>query len=182
MRGMNVSRIAKVPVIVPAGVDVRVDHQSVTVKGPKGLLTQTIHPGVQVLLDDGAVRVIPRAVEANADAFSGTTRALLSNMVFGVSQGFEKKLELIGVGYRAQIDGKTLNLALGYSHPINFPVPDGIMVETPSNTQIVVRGIDKQQVGQTAATIRGFRPPEPYKGKGVRYVDEVVIRKVAKKK
>lgn len=176
------SRVAKVPVVIPAGVDMRIDHKSVAVKGPKGFLTQFIHPGVQVLQEGDVARVSPSASEPKADALAGTFRALLNNMVIGVSQGFEKKLELIGVGYRAQAKGKTLNLALGYSHPIDFPIPDGVVVETPTNTQIVVSGIDKQKVGQVAAIIRGFRPPEPYKGKGVRYADETVIRKVAKKK
>nr|VFJ95396.1 MAG: LSU ribosomal protein L6P [Candidatus Kentron sp. LFY] len=179
---MSVSRVAKVPIVVPNGVEVRVDHKAVIVTGPKGLLTQPIHPGVQVFQDDNVVRVVSRAGEVNANAFSGTVRALLSNMVIGVSQGFEKKLELVGVGYRAQVKNKTLNLTLGYSHPIDFLVPEGITVETPTNVQIVVRGIDKQQVGQVAATIRSFRPPEPYKGKGVRYMNETIIRKVAKKK
>nr|VFK09474.1 MAG: large subunit ribosomal protein L6 [Candidatus Kentron sp. LPFa]VFK25496.1 MAG: large subunit ribosomal protein L6 [Candidatus Kentron sp. LPFa] len=176
------SRVAKVPVIIPVGVDVRVDHKSVTVKGPKGILAQSMLSGVEILQDEGVARVLPRVGEANAKAFSGTARALLNNMVIGVSQGFEKRLELVGVGYRAQVKDKILNLALGYSHPIDFPVPEGIVLETPTNTQIVVRGIDKQRVGQTAATIRSFRPPEPYKGKGVRYVGETIIRKVAKKK
>lgn len=181
---VGVSRVAKVPVIIPEGVDVRIEGEgeSVSVTGPKGFLTQAIHPKVQVLQDGGVARVISRGTGGDANAFSGTIRALLNNMVTGVSQGFEKKLELIGVGYRAQMKGEILNLALGYSHSIDFPIPKGIVVETPSNTQIVVRGIDKQRVGQVAATIRGFRPPEPYKGKGVRYVGEAIVRKVAKKK
>nr|VFK46091.1 MAG: large subunit ribosomal protein L6 [Candidatus Kentron sp. TC]VFK48082.1 MAG: LSU ribosomal protein L6P [Candidatus Kentron sp. TC] len=176
------SRVAKVPVVIPADVDVHVDRESVTVKGSKGILTQPMLSGVEILQEDGVARVLPRVGEVNAKAFSGTARALLNNMVIGVSQGFEKKLELVGVGYRAQVKDKTLNLVLGYSHSIDFPIPGDIVVETPTNTQIVVRGVDKQRVGQTAATIRSFRSPEPYKGKGVRYVGETIIRKVAKKK
>nr|VFK61346.1 MAG: large subunit ribosomal protein L6 [Candidatus Kentron sp. TC] len=176
------SRVAKVPVVIPADVDVHVDRESVTVKGSKGILTQPMLSGVEILQEDGVARVLPRVGEVNAKAFSGTARALLNNMVIGVSQGFEKKLELVGVGYRAQVKDKTLNLVLGYSHSIDFPIPGDIVVETPTNTQIVVRGVDKQRVGQTAATIRSFRSPEPYKGKGIRYVGETIIRKVAKKK
>lgn len=176
------SRVAKVPVIIPSGVDVRVEGQSVAVKGSKGSLKHVVHSAVEVLLDNSVMRVIPRVSDGQASAFAGTTRALLSNMVTGVSQGFEKKLDLVGVGYRVQMKAQVLSLALGYSHPIDFPVPEGVMIETPSNTQIIVRGIDKQRVGQVAATIRNFRPPEPYKGKGVRYADETIVRKVAKKK
>nr|VFJ43664.1 MAG: large subunit ribosomal protein L6 [Candidatus Kentron sp. FM]VFJ45596.1 MAG: large subunit ribosomal protein L6 [Candidatus Kentron sp. FM]VFK06945.1 MAG: large subunit ribosomal protein L6 [Candidatus Kentron sp. FM] len=176
------SRVAKVPVIIPSGVDVRVEGQSVAVKGSKGSLKHVVHSAVEVLLDNSAMRVVPRVSDSQASALAGTTRALLSNMVTGVSQGFEKKLELVGVGYRVQMKAQVLSLALGYSHPIDFPVPEGVVIETPSNTQIIVRGIDKQRVGQVAATIRNFRPPEPYKGKGVRYADETIVRKVAKKK
>lgn len=176
------SRVAKIPIVIPAGVEVRVDRQSVTVVGAKGSLTQAIHPSVQISQDGNVVRVLPRMEETNANAFSGTIRALLYNMIIGVSQGFERRLELVGVGYRAQMKDRTLNLLLGYSHPIDFLVPEGILVETPSNVMIVVRGIDKQRVGQVAAIIRSFRPPEPYKGKGVRYANETIIRKVAKKK
>ncbi len=176
------SRIGKALVKVPSGVDVKMSGRDVTVKGPKGSLSWTIHPFVEVDIDGSVVTTRP----ANADdaqwAMVGTTRALLNNMVQGVSSGFERKLNLVGVGYRAQGKGKVLNLALGFSHPIDFPVPEGIEIETPTPTEIVVRGIDKQQVGQVAAVIRGFRPPEPYKGKGVRYADEQVLRKEAKKK
>lgn len=181
---LSVSRVAKVPVVIPSGVDVRIDGKTVTVKGEKGSLEHIVHSDVEISLETGIMRVAPRmgVNGGSAKALAGTTRALLSNMVVGVSQGFEKKLELVGVGYRAQMKARILNLALGYSHPIDFSVPEGVEVETPSNTQILVRGIDKQQVGQVAAVIRGFRSPEPYKGKGVRYANETIIRKVAKKK
>jgi len=176
------SRIGKAPVQVPKGVDIKMVGREVTVKGPKGSLSWSIHPFVEVDIDEAVVTTRP-ANDGDAQwAMVGTTRALLNNMVQGVSNGFERKLSLVGVGYRAQAKGKVLNLALGFSHPIDFPVPDGIEIETPSPTEIVVRGIDKQQVGQVAAVIRGFRPPEPYKGKGVRYADEQVLRKEAKKK
>ncbi|NEX16221.1 MAG: 50S ribosomal protein L6 [Halochromatium sp.] len=176
------SRIGKAPVQVPKGVDIKMVGREVTVKGPKGSLSWSIHPFVEVDIDEAVVTTRP-ANDSDAQwAMVGTTRALLNNMVQGVSNGFERKLSLVGVGYRAQAKGKVLNLALGFSHPIDFPVPDGIEIETPSPTEIVVRGIDKQQVGQVAAVIRGFRPPEPYKGKGVRYADEQVLRKEAKKK
>lgn len=177
------SRIAKSPVAIPAGVEVTLDTQSISVKGTKGLLRQPLHPGVQVTNKDNKVlSFAEREGVANATAMAGTTRVLVSNMVAGVSRGFERKLELVGVGYRAQMKGEILQLALGYSHPIEFPVPEGIIIETPSQTEIVVKGIDKHRVGQVAAIIRGFRPPEPYKGKGVRYAGEHVVRKVAKKK
>jgi large subunit ribosomal protein L6 len=176
------SRIGKAPVKVPSGVDIQMNGRDVTVKGPKGTLSWSVHPSVEVALDDGVVTTHPADGDESHWAMAGTTRALLNNMVTGVSSGFERKLNLVGVGYRAQAKGKVLNLALGYSHPIDFPVPEGIEIETPAPTEIVVRGIDKQQVGQVAAVIRGFRPPEPYKGKGVRYADEQVLRKEAKKK
>lgn len=176
------SRIAKWPVTVPSGVNIDIKGQSVTVKGSKGTLSWEVHPLVRVELADGQVRTQPMAEEKKAWALAGTTRALINNMVVGVSSGFELRLALVGVGYRAQAKGKTLNLALGFSHPIDYPVPDGIEIETPSPTEIVVRGADKQQVGQVAAKIRRYRPPEPYKGKGVRYADEDVLRKEAKKK
>jgi large subunit ribosomal protein L6 len=176
------SRIGKAPIQVPAGVDVKIDGKAVTVKGPKGTLSWTVHRTVEIESNDGVLRFNPANDDPSHWAMAGTTRALLNNMVTGVSAGFERRLTLVGVGYRAQAKGKVLNLALGYSHPIDFPVPDGIEIETPSPTEIVVRGADKQQVGQTAAVIRGFRRPEPYKGKGVRYSDEQVLRKEAKKK
>lgn len=176
------SRIGKAPVRIPGGVDVKLSGSDVTVKGPKGTLSWTIHPTVAVSIEDGVVKTSPANGGESDWAMVGTTRALVNNMVTGVSTGFERKLSLVGVGYRAQAKGKVLNLALGFSHPIDFPVPDGIEIETPSPTEILVRGIDKQQVGQVASEIRGFRPPEPYKGKGVRYADEQVLRKEAKKK
>ncbi len=167
---------------VPSGVDVTIDGQHVHVKGSKGTLEHDAHPSVVMLREDATLCFRPAEGADNGEALAGTTRSLVNNMIVGVSQGFQKKLRLIGVGYRAQMQGSTLNIALGFSHPIDFPVPEGISIETPSNTEIVVSGIDKQKVGQTAAVIRGFRPPEPYKGKGVRYSDENVIRKEAKKK
>jgi large subunit ribosomal protein L6 len=176
------SRIGKAPVKLPSGVDVTMSGRDVTVKGPKGSMSWAVHPTVEVEIDGGVVTTRPTNGDESHWAMAGTTRALLNNMVTGVSTGFERKLSLVGVGYRAQAKGKVLNLALGFSHPIDFPVPDGIEIETPAPTEIVVRGIDKQQVGQVAAVIRGFRPPEPYKGKGVRYADEQVLRKEAKKK
>jgi large subunit ribosomal protein L6 len=174
------SRIAKAPITVTKGVDVKVDGQHVTVKGGKGSLELDVHPNVKVALNDGTLTVAP--ADDSGWAMAGTMRALLNNMVTGVGEGFQKKLQLVGVGYRAQGKGKVLNLSLGYSHPIDYPVPEGITIETPSQTEVVVSGSDKQRVGQVAAEIRGFRPPEPYKGKGVRYADERVLRKEAKKK
>lgn len=176
------SRIAKAPVKVPSGVEVKVAGQDVAVKGPKGVMGWSVHSTVSVGVEDGIVRVKPNGDRPEHWAMAGTTRALINNMVTGVSTGFERKLTLVGVGYRAQAKGKSLNLALGFSHPIDYPVPEGIEIETPAATEIVVRGADKQRVGQVAAEIRGFRPPEPYKGKGVRYADEYVVRKEAKKK
>jgi large subunit ribosomal protein L6 len=174
------SRIAKAPITVAKGVEVKIDGQSVSVKGGKGSMSLEIHPTVKVSADDGQLNVAPS--NDAAWAMAGTMRALLNNMVVGVSDGFQKKLQLVGVGYRAQAKGDVLNLTLGFSHPVDYPVPKGITIETPSQTEIVVSGSDKQQVGQVAAEIRGFRPPEPYKGKGVRYADERVLRKEAKKK
>ena len=174
------SRIAKAPITVGKGVEVKIDGQSVSVKGSKGNMQLDMHPSVSVKLEDGVMTVTP--ADDSAWAMAGTMRALLNNMVRGVSEGFQKKLQLVGVGYRAQGKGKVLNLNLGFSHPIDYPVPEGITIETPSQTEIVVSGGDKQRVGQVAAEIRAFRPPEPYKGKGVRYADERIIRKEAKKK
>ena len=176
------SRIAKAPITLPSGVDLQVAGQDVAVKGPKGNMSWSVHETVSVALEDGVVRVAPHGDRPEHWAMAGTTRALLSNMITGVSSGFERKLTLVGVGYRAQAKGKVLNLSLGFSHPIDYPVPEGIEVETPTPTEIIVRGADKQRVGQVAAEIRGYRPPEPYKGKGVRYADEHVMRKEAKKK
>ena len=176
------SRVAKAPISLPKGVSVDVSGQAVKVKGPKGSLDWEVHPTVRVTQEDGFLRVAPAEGEQAAWAMAGTTRALLNNMVQGCGTGFQRKLTLVGVGYRAQAKGPVLNLSLGFSHPIDYPVPAGISVETPSQTEIVVTGADRQQVGQVAAEIRAFRPPEPYKGKGVRYSDEQVLRKEAKKK
>ena len=180
------SRIAKSPVPVPAGVEVRVDGRAVEIKGSKGSISHFLHASValeQVSAENGSeLRVQPRDQTREAVAQAGTARSLLSNMVVGVSQGFERRLQLVGVGYRAQSKEGRLNMSLGYSHPIEFDPPEGVTVEATSNTEVVVRGVDKQKVGQVAAVIRGFRPPEPYKGKGVRYTDEIVRRKEAKKK
>ena len=159
-----------------------IEDGAITVKGKGGTLSQTLHQDVSVKRVEDVLQCSANEASIKGEALAGTTRALVQNMVTGVSDGFERKLQLIGIGYRAQMKGSTLNLALGYSHPIDFPAPKGISVETPSQTEIVVKGIDKQLVGQTAAIIRGFRPPEPYKGKGVRYADENVVRKEAKKK
>lgn len=176
------SRIAKYPVKLPKGVAVNVNRQEVAVKGPKGELKYAAHRLVEVVQTDGEIRVTTRSRDPKANMHAGTTRALLNNMVTGVSKGFEKKLELVGIGYRAQAQGKTLNLTVGYSHPVNFKVPEGITVQTPSQTEILIQGIDRQVVGQVAAVIRGFRPPDPYKGKGIRYANEQIILKEAKKK
>jgi len=176
------SRIAKKPVPVPAAVEVTENGQQITVKGPKGSLQHDVHALVEVKLEDGEMNFSPRDESKAANALAGTTRALVSNLVVGVTDGFEKKLELVGVGYRAQAKGKVLNLTLGFSHPVDYEVPEGVTIETPSQTEIILKGTDKQRVGQVAAEIRAFRPPEPYKGKGVRYADEVVVRKEAKKK
>ena len=176
------SRVANNPVPIPAGVEVTIANGSINIKGAKGALAHKISDAVDVSQENSELKVAMREGVPNANALAGTTRALVNNMVTGVSQGFEKKLQLVGVGYRAQAQGKTLNLSLGFSHPVNFPVPDGITIETPSQTEVVVKGIDKQLVGQVSANIRSIRPPEPYKGKGVRYADEHIIRKDAKKK
>jgi len=176
------SRIANAPVALPKGVEVTLNGQDVVVKGPKGTMSHSVHRDVSVEQNDGELKFAARSGSKPAIAQAGTARALVNNLVVGVSVGFEKKLSLVGVGYRAQMQGKSLNLALGFSHPVEYPVPEGIEIETPSQTEIVVRGIDKQRVGQVSAEIRRYRPPEPYKGKGVRYSDEHVVRKEAKKK
>jgi len=177
------SRIAKMPVELPSGVEAKLDGQSINIKGAKGAMDINIHPSVAVT-EEGNTLVFSLANAANNSswAMAGTMRSLVSNIVTGVSEGFEKKLELVGVGYRAKANGNVLNLTLGFSHPVNYQLPDGITVETPSQTEIIVRGTDKQKVGQVAAEIRAYRPPEPYKGKGVKYADERIIRKEAKKK
>ncbi len=177
------SRVAKSPVAIPKGVEVNIDGtRGITVKGSKGELHHTIHDWVDVTQEDDTLTFAANQERQDAIALAGTTRAVINNMVHGVSEGFERRLQLVGVGYRAQAQGQKLNLTLGFSHPVEHPVPEGISVETPSNTEIVVRGIDKQLVGEVAAKIRAYRPPEPYKGKGVRYADERVIMKEAKKK
>lgn len=176
------SRIAKNPIQVVSGISVAISGQTVDIKGPKGDLNITVHEDVEVKQEENVLHIAPRNGSKPADAMAGTTRALLSNMVTGVHSGFERKLKLVGVGYRAQTQGKNLSLTLGFSHPVDYEVPDGITVETPSQTEIVVTGVDKQKVGQVAADIRSYRPPEPYKGKGVRYSDETIVLKEAKKK
>jgi large subunit ribosomal protein L6 len=176
------SRIAKEPVQLPGGVEFSQSGSAVTIKGKNGSLSMDLNSEVQLSQDDKTLQVSPRSGSRFATAVSGTTRSLLANMVQGVTEGFEKKLQLVGVGYRAQAQGKKLNLTLGFSHPVVYEVPEGVTVETPSQTEIVVKGADKQKVGQTAAEIRRYRPPEPYKGKGVRYADEHVVMKEAKKK
>ncbi|WP_339725914.1 50S ribosomal protein L6 [uncultured Paraglaciecola sp.] len=176
------SRIAKAPVDVLSGVEISIAGQEITVKGKNGTLTRVFNEAVEVVQEENQLVAKPREGAVNGWAQAGTARSLLNNMIVGVAQGFEKKLLLNGVGYRAQAQGKKLNLTLGFSHPVAYEMPEGISVETPSQTEIVVKGVDKQLIGQVAANIRAYRPPEPYKGKGVRYADEVVRRKEAKKK
>jgi large subunit ribosomal protein L6 len=176
------SRVARKPVPLPKGVEITHADGVLRVKGPKGELKVATVADVKVSVADGQAQVATLSTEKKAKAIAGTTRALLSNMVTGVSAGFERKLELVGVGYRAQAQGKKLNLTLGFSHPVAYSVPEGITIDTPSQTEIVIRGSDKQKVGQVAADIRSYRPPEPYKGKGVRYSTERVVLKEAKKK
>ncbi|KRW57219.1 50S ribosomal protein L6 [Pseudomonas sp. TTU2014-080ASC] len=176
------SRVAKNPVKLPAGVEVKLAGQQLSVKGAKGTLELNVHSSVEIVQEAGELRFAARNGDQQTRAMAGTTRALVNNMVIGVSAGFERKLQLVGVGYKAQAKGQVLNLALGFSHPIDYELPEGVVAETPNQTEIVLKGIDKQLVGQVAAEIRDFRRPEPYKGKGVRYADEVVRRKEAKKK
>lgn len=176
------SRVAKNPISVPAGVEVKLDAAAVTIKGPMGTLSQALTGLVKVTLDNNVLQVAANGESRESHAMSGTTRALLANMVLGVSKGFEKKLTLVGVGYRAQAQGNKLNLTLGFSHPVEHQMPEGIKVETPTQTEILIKGMDKQKVGQVAADVRAYRKPEPYKGKGVRYADEVVVIKETKKK
>ena len=173
------SRVAKKPIALPKGVELNIQPGTVSVKGPKGTLSIDVPAGVEVKLEDGQAQL--SASDPMHVPMAGTMRAILANMVKGVSEGFERKLELVGVGYRASMQGKDLNLALGFSHPVLFPAPEGITITTPTQTEILVSGADKQRVGEVAAKIRGFRPPEPYKGKGVKYSDETIIRKEAKK-
>ncbi|MCL6711929.1 50S ribosomal protein L6 [Pseudoxanthomonas sp. z9] len=173
------SRVAKKPIALPKGVEINLQAETLTVKGPKGTLAIAKPAGVEVKIENGVANLAPEAIEH--DAITGTIRAILANMVKGVSEGFERKLELVGVGYRAAMQGKDLSLSLGFSHPVVFQAPEGITIATPTQTEILVQGADKQRVGEVAAKIRGFRPPEPYKGKGVKYSDETIIRKEAKK-
>jgi large subunit ribosomal protein L6 len=176
------SRVSKKPIELPKGVEFKIDGSTATVKGAKGSLSLDLTDGITVEQEEGALSVKVTDGDRKLVAMGGTTRALLANMVIGVADGFERKLELRGVGYRAQAKGQALNLTLGFSHPVDYNVPEGVSVETPSQTEVLVKGIDKQKVGQVAAEIRAFRPPEPYKGKGVRYADERVVIKEAKKK
>jgi large subunit ribosomal protein L6 len=177
------SRIAKKALALPSGVQVSISGQNMSVKGSKGAFDFTVHDAVEVTHEDSVLKFRAKRDNDSAGwALAGTTRALANNMVTGVSQGFEKKLQLVGVGYRAQAQGSKLNLSLGFSHPVVHDMPEGITVETPSQTEIVIRGVDKQKVGQVAAEVRAYRPPEPYKGKGVKYANEVILRKETKKK
>jgi large subunit ribosomal protein L6 len=174
------SRVAKTPVVIPAGVEVSYQDKVLTIKSSKGSLTQEIHKTVEISTDDGKVTFEP--LKDSAWPMAGTMRSLVNNMVIGLTDGYVKKLQLVGVGYRAKAQGNKLDLSLGFSHPVVFEAPEGIKLETPTNTEVIISGVNKQEVGQAAAKIRAYRPPEPYKGKGVRYADERVIRKEAKKK
>ena len=176
------SRVAKNPIVVPSGVEITLAASEISVKGPMGSMKQTLSSDVSVVREGDTLLCKAQNGTKQANAMSGTLRALLANMVHGVTKGFERKLTLVGVGYRAQAAGDTLNLTLGFSHPVSYKMPDGVKVETPSQTEIVLKSSSKQKVGQVAAEIRAFREPEPYKGKGVRYSDEVVILKETKKK
>ena len=173
------SRVAKKPIALPTGVELNIQDTSVSAKGPKGMLSLAKPAGVQIAIEDG--NAVLSANDDSLVALTGTVRSILANMVKGVSEGFERKLELVGVGYRAAMQGKDLSLSLGFSHPVVFAAPEGITLVTPTQTEILVQGADKQRVGEVAAKIRAFRPPEPYKGKGVKYSDEIIIRKEAKK-
>ena len=175
------SRVGKSPIVL-TGAEVAISDERITVKGPRGTISQNANRLVKVVNDNGTLKFEPVDESREANAMSGTMRALVANMVNGVTKGFERKLTLVGVGYRAQAQGDKLNLSLGFSHPVVHQMPEGIKAETPTQTEIVIKGIDKQKVGQTAAEVRGYRPPEPYKGKGVRYANEVVILKETKKK
>jgi len=176
------SRVGKKPVAIPSGVTASVEGQTVKVKGPKGALSLVLHGDVMAKVEGNEVKVDPRADTKRARAMWGTYRSLLANVMAGVTKGFERKLEITGVGYRAAMQGKNLQLALGYSHDVVYPVPEGIAIVTPKPTEVLISGIDKQKVGQVAAEIRAFRPPEPYKGKGVKYAGEYIFRKEGKKK
>ncbi|ART82724.1 50S ribosomal protein L6 [Oceanisphaera profunda] len=176
------SRIAKAPINIPAGVEVTLNGQEITVKGSKGTLNRTINAAVEISQNDNVLTFAPRENVANANAQSGTARSLVNNMVVGVTEGFERKLQLVGVGYRAQMKGNAIALSLGFSHPVEHALPEGVTAECPTQTEIVLKSADKQQIGQVAANIRAYRKPEPYKGKGVRYFGEQVRSKEAKKK
>ena len=176
------SRVANAPIDVPKGVEINLSGRDLKVKGGKGELNLTIHDLVEISQDENVLSFKATNTSKKSRSLAGTFRALVNNMVVGVSTGFEKRLQLLGVGYRAQVQGKKLNLTLGFSHPVAYDIPEGINIETPSQTEIVVTGVDRQRVGQVCAEVRAFRPPEPYKGKGVRYADEYVKRKEAKKK
>ena len=176
------SRVARNPLLIPAGVDVAFSEKNIKIKGPKGALECHAHELVDVIKEDKYLRFTPKVGTESSDAISGTVKALVKNMIEGVTKGYERKLILIGVGYKAQAQGKVLNLTLGFSHPVKFEIPNGIVIETPIQTEVVIKGIDKHLVGEVAAKIRAFRPPEPYKGKGVRYEGEVIVQKEGKKK
>jgi large subunit ribosomal protein L6 len=176
------SRIAKAPVLLPKGVEATISGGAVSIKGGKGSLKIQVSDQVQIVNENGTLKLSPKNDSQSANAMAGTTRAIVQNMVKGVSQGFERKLELVGVGYRAKAQGKSVNLVLGFSHPIDYQLPEGVTAETPTQTEIVLKGADKQVLGQVAAELRSYRAPEPYKGKGVRYAAEQVYRKEAKKK
>lgn len=176
------SRVAKNPIVLPQGVEVKLSTEEISVKGPLGTIQFVANPAVSVVQEGASLLCKPVEGMANSDALSGTIRAIVANMVTGVSKGFERKLNLVGVGYRAQAQGDALNLTLGFSHPVVHKMPAGVKCETPTQTEILIKGVDKQQVGQVAAEVRAYRPPEPYKGKGVRYSDEVIVLKETKKK
>ena len=175
------SRVADNPIELPAGVEFSVAGRTITIKGNNGVLDHELHPSIRVIQENGHLKILPDVESMDSNALAGTARALLQNMITGVSVGHQRKLTITGVGYRAQMQDKVLNLNLGFAHTIRFPIPEGIAIETPEQTEIIIKGADKQQVGQIAADIRCFRPPDPYKGKGVRYVGETVVRKETKK-
>ena len=176
------SRIGKRPVVVPSGITANVEGQTVKIKGPKGALQVVLHDDVSVKLDGGQIKVDPRSESKRARSQWGTSRTLIANLIAGVTKGFEQRLEINGVGYRASVQGKNLQIALGYSHDIVYPIPQGITIATPRPVEIVISGMDRQKVGQVAAEIRDYRPPEPYKGKGIKYAGERIFRKEGKKK
>lgn len=176
------SRVAKSPITLPKGVELSINGSDIVVKSSKGSLTAKLNPSVEISESKGVVSFKPQGKKLDAWAQAGTARSIINNMIIGVTDGFEKKLQLVGVGYRAQVQGNVINLTLGFSHPVNHQLPEGVTAETPSQTEVVIKGADKQIVGQVAANIRAYRPPEPYKGKGIKYADERILRKEAKKK